>query len=242
MALWASFTIDLLAAVTQGIESTREFIPMTGPGASGWSSLAFWLLFLSSFWLIALEPPWPCSFCSRACLEGALCASLPSRCNTWSSPGLPCHPGVEFSEPLPADELSAKFLFATVKGRTVTCWAIRGTTDAVLRYMAMVDIGWLALIETELTGNFILNRDRIYFRGCAQTTRSFALSSEASSHLRLVCACHCLMTTLCSMSYYNTEREDNSFKTRHEIESAGQWLVVNIFCSSANVVQYIELA
>lgn len=71
-----------------------SFIPNTGPGASGWSSLAFLLLLRWSLrsmdW--AFESPFCCSFMPTCAFLD--CGSCGDRLTAWSSPDRPSQPGV----------------------------------------------------------------------------------------------------------------------------------------------------
>jgi len=71
-----------------------SFIPITGSGASGWSSLARLLLSRSSFLEIAWLPSLNCSCSFMPACAFWDCGSCGDRFTAWSSLGRPSQPGV----------------------------------------------------------------------------------------------------------------------------------------------------
>jgi hypothetical protein len=109
-------------------EPLSSFIPITGPGASGCSSLALLLASLSSSRVVACPLAvfafwsWPSrNFFMPSC-DASPCVSRRSRCVAWSSAGRPLHPGREFCVPFSFAFVEAK---CAVKDGRSCSWVLR---------------------------------------------------------------------------------------------------------------------
>lgn len=105
-------------------EPLSSFIPMTGSGASGCSSLARLLLFLSSLGDMASLPSFMASWSFMPCFDPSACGSRAGRFTAWSRGWRPPQPGrlswegfLAESESAPELDVDKRVLVKGTRGR-----------------------------------------------------------------------------------------------------------------------------